>query len=52
MKRRKNHCDCHLIALISIAFGCGIFLAMFCSLKLVVILAALFLILLGFLSSC
>lgn len=34
-----------------VAFGAGIFLSLFCSLKLVVILAAVFLVLLGLLAA-
>lgn len=35
------------MAVICVAFGAGIILALFCSLKLVVILAAVFLVVLG-----
>ena len=36
---------------ICVAFGAGIFLSLFCSLKLVVVLAAVFLIVLGMMSA-
>lgn len=39
------------LALICAAFGAGIFLALFCSLKLVLVLASAFLIVLGVLAS-
>lgn len=48
---RRKRCREELpVALICIAFGAGIFLAMFCSLKLVVVLSAAFLVVLGLLS--
>lgn len=46
-RRRRNDPE---VALICIAFGGGIILSLFCSLKLVVILAAVFLVVLGFTS--
>ena len=40
-----------MLAVICAAFGAGIFLALFCSLKLVLVLASAFLIVLGVLAS-
>ena len=39
------------LPIICAAFGAGVFLALFCSLKLVVVLAAVFLIVLGLLAA-
>lgn len=52
MKRgRRGRCNDGVIPLICIAFGAGIILSLFCSLKLVVILAAVFLVVLGVMST-
>lgn len=40
-----------MLAVICAAFGAGVFLALFCSLKLVLVLAAAFLVVLGVLSA-
>lgn len=48
-KGRRVRCGVTL-AQVCIAFGAGIILALFCSLKLVVILAAVFLVVLGVMS--
>ncbi len=40
-----------MLAVVCAAFGAGIFLALFCSLKLVLVLASAFLIVLGVLAS-
>lgn len=50
MKRGRGCRGDMTLALVCIAFGAGIFLALFCSLKLVVILAAVFLVILGMMS--
>ncbi len=50
MGRRKKRCGRgpqSPLPLVCAAFGAGVFLALFCSLKLVVVLAAAFLIALG-----
>ncbi|MEG1687099.1 MAG: hypothetical protein RR022_06785 [Angelakisella sp.] len=51
IKRRWHSGNDSSWAIVCIAFGLGIFLALFCSLRLVVILAAAFLVVLGFLSA-
>lgn len=51
MKRGRKGCNDGMIPLICIAFGAGIILSLFCSLKLVVILAAVFLVILGVMSA-
>ncbi|MEG0540817.1 MAG: hypothetical protein RR461_01710 [Angelakisella sp.] len=43
----RRGCGNGMMPLICIAFGAGIILSLFCSLKLVVILAAVFLVVLG-----
>lgn len=51
MMKRRNRRRCKTTpAVVCIAFGAGIFLSLFCSLKLVVILAAIFLVVLGLMS--
>lgn len=45
-RRRRWNCD-ERLALICIAFGAGILLSFFVSLKLVLVLAAIFLVVLG-----
>lgn len=46
-KRPKRRGPPPLLSVICAAFGAGIFLALFCSLKLVLILASVFLVILG-----
>lgn len=50
MRRRRRCRQDMRLALICVAFGAGIILSLFCSLKLVVILAAVFLVVLGVMS--
>lgn len=47
--RGPNHC---LLAWFAVAFGTGLILALFCSLRFVLILAALILIILGLILAC
>ena len=52
---RRNRCPKKgpgsLLPLVCAAFGAGVFLALFCSLKLVLVLAAAFLVVLGLLAA-
>lgn len=50
-KKCKKKGSAPRLAVICAAFGAGVFLALFCSLKLVLILAAGFLVVLGVLSA-
>ena len=51
---RRNRCPKKgpgsLLPLVCAAFGAGVFLALFCSLKLVLVLASVFLVVLGILA--
>lgn len=50
-KRCRKKGDTPTLAVICAAFGAGVFLALFCSLKLVLVLAAAFLVVLGVLAA-
>lgn len=50
-KRCRKNGKTPTLAVVCAAFGAGVFLALFCSLKLVLVLAAAFLVVLGVLSA-